>query len=724
LIKSGHPNLATLVDYDINDLLLIEGLTREEIEYISTFVKNVYEEIKNSIRIRIDIENPDQDLELLNSLKIHSQYRADLLGLQGEIKAKLNELDEFLSSTNDYRNFITFLLNKPNDARVNLSLKIISSRINSDEYSTLISKITIAKENQKKLQSVTPLDDFRVNAASYYSLIEKRTGRGSFDDSSYFDKTLAVKINNREFDESLLNVQLRKYQIFGIKFALSQERSIIGDEMGLGKTIQALGFLAQREKEGGKHFFVICPRAVLINWEREIISKSKLRSFRIHGSRQRESLNAWLENGGVAITTFDTIKNFSLDEISKKGVLLDSVVVDEAHHIKNKFAGRSKAVFSWIQESKNVLFLTGTVLENHTSEFISLASYLNSDYMGKLDNSSLFLGPSKFRAEVAPIYLRRNLQEVLGELPDLILNYQYCSFEGADLSLYKLYHAVRNLMGMRRAAFVKNEEESLPDKLVKLKELLLESLAQGRKVIVYSYFKDVLEEVSKLLPEKTLPVVTGNTSVSQRQGIIDKFTASQEPLILVGQITALGTGLNIQAASVVVLCEPQLKPSTEVQAIARAHRMGQVNKVLVYRLHIPTEIEPDYPLDDYLVKRLEYKTEIFNQYARRSELSEQSAVFADAKITLDDFFETYQPDGFDLGKYRDLNLYSILGLDVSATAKDIKKAYHKMVKLYHPDLNPSEGDDRIKLINLAYEILSQESQRKAYDNYFFSRSRV
>jgi SNF2 family DNA or RNA helicase len=87
----------------------------------------------------------------------------------------------------------------------------------------------------------------------------------------------------------------------------------------------------------------------------------------------------------------------------------------------------------------------------------------------------------------------------------------------------------------------------------------------------------------------------------------------------VGQIQAMGTGLNIQSASVVILCEPQIKPSLEVQAIARAHRMGQVNVVQVHRLLIPESI------DELMVNMLKRKQAEFDDYVKESELANSSS---------------------------------------------------------------------------------------------------
>jgi SNF2 family DNA or RNA helicase len=117
------------------------------------------------------------------------------------------------------------------------------------------------------------------------------------------------------------------------------------------------------------------------------------------------------------------------------------------------------------------------------------------------------------------------------------------------------------------------------------------------------------------LGERAIGPITGSVSSSQRQKLVDTLQESSVPLALVGQIQAAGTGLNIQSASVVILCEPQIKPSLEVQAIARAHRMGQVRKVQVHRLILPESV------DEEMLALLARKKTEFDDYARDSHLA-------------------------------------------------------------------------------------------------------
>ena len=93
---------------------------------------------------------------------------------------------------------------------------------------------------------------------------------------------------------------------------------------------------------------------------------------------------------------------------------------------------------------------------------------------------------------------------------------------------------------------------------------------------------------------------------------MDAFVQAEDGTVLICQVQAGGTGLNIQAASVVIFCEPQLKPSLENQAISRAYRMGQLNSVLVYRLLC------DNTVDERILELLREKQDVFDSFAEES----------------------------------------------------------------------------------------------------------
>jgi SNF2 family DNA or RNA helicase len=170
-------------------------------------------------------------------------------------------------------------------------------------------------------------------------------------------------------------------------------------------------------------------------------------------------------------------------------------------------------------------------------------------------------------------------------------------------------------MAMRRAAFAPGTIEDSA-KLQRLVEIAEEAIADGHKVVVFSFFRDVLGVVAATLGPKAVGPLTGSVPPSARQAMVDEFTARAQPAVLVSQIQAGGVGLNIQAASVVIIAEPQWTPASEEQAIARCHRMGQVRRVDVHRLLTEDSV------DQRMLEILRVKADEFNEYARRSDLKD------------------------------------------------------------------------------------------------------
>ena len=119
-----------------------------------------------------------------------------------------------------------------------------------------------------------------------------------------------------------------------------------------------------------------------------------------------------------------------------------------------------------------------------------------------------------------------------------------------------------------------------------------------------------------MLGEDCLGVIDGSVPSKERQAMIDQLGEAPAGSALVCQILAGGVGLNIQAASVVVFCEPQIKPSLETQAIARAYRMGQSQSVVVHRLLM------DDTVDERVMEILAQKTQLFDNFADESVIGE------------------------------------------------------------------------------------------------------
>jgi SNF2 family DNA or RNA helicase len=424
---------------------------------------------------------------------------------------------------------------------------------------------------------------------------------------------IAQRVHEHPLDLTLMRSSLRGYQAFGAKFALSQKKAILGDEMGLGKTVEALAAMCHLHMEDKKHFLVVCPASVVINWTHEIKHHSELRPYRLHGLDRRRNFQAWARLGGVAVTTYESLR--SLPE--PDGLNLAMLVADEAHYVKNPAAARTKAVRAWAARTGRVLFLTGTPMENKVEEFRTIVGHLRPDVAARIDAVDGLAGATRFRRAVASVYLRRNQSDVLEELPPRVEAEAWVEFGDADLAAYREAVATGNFMAMRRAAYAPGNAEGSA-KLRRLTEIVEEAASNGRKVVVFSFFRDVLTIVASALGDLAIGPLTGSVPPAQRQAMVDEFSARQGPAVLVSQIQAGGVGLNIQAASVVLLTEPQWKPTIEEQAIARCHRMGQVRTVNVHRLLAEDSV------DQRMLELLETKALLFDEYARRSEIKEIS----------------------------------------------------------------------------------------------------
>ncbi|WP_327004828.1 SNF2-related protein [Dactylosporangium sp. NBC_01737] len=456
--------------------------------------------------------------------------------------------------------------------------------------------------------------DFEQHSADYYGLLSQVVGLGGDVAASegYLPADIVNRVGAQQLDTSRLsdNLRLRGYQSFGARFALVQRRVVLGDEMGLGKTVQAIATIAHLSARGATHFLVVCPASVLINWGREIARHSTVPVITLHGNGRARAAARWRDLGGVGVVTFGSLGALKLPP--PRPALL---VVDEAHYVKNPDAKRSQAVNRIAAESDRVLFLTGTPMENRIDEFRALIEHLRPEVAADMGPEHAAISVEAFRRAAAPVYLRRNQPDVLTELPELEQVDEWEEFGAEDGRAYRAAVREGNFMAMRRAAFaVRRPHDSA--KLTRLLELSHEALAAKRKVVVFSYFRDVLAVVGAALGTDARGPITGSTPVAERQRIVDEFTAATKPAVLVCQIEAAGVGVNIQAASVVILCEPQVKPSIEAQAIARAHRMGQVRTVQVHRLLIADSV------DERMIEILGSKAQLFDAYVRHSTIAQ------------------------------------------------------------------------------------------------------
>lgn len=457
--------------------------------------------------------------------------------------------------------------------------------------------------------------DFFQNAASYYAMLEMILGdgiaKGGDSGIASLPEELLASIESYELDLSLLKANLRRYQMFGTKYILHQEKVLLGDEMGLGKTMQAIAAFCHLSGKGYKHFLVVCPLSVVVNWKREIESQSELSVIEVYGEDRAMEMTLWSSNGGVAITTYETLNKIPVPE----AVTIDMMVVDEAHYIKNPGAQRTKSVLAAVAKASRILFMSGTPLENRIEEMHFLIGCLQPEIAEQIKDMKQLADAERFREAIAPVYLRRVREDVLKELPELVEKEQWGLMNAEEINAYKKALLEGNFMKVRQVSW------QLPDtakstKAQRLMEICEDAREGGRKLIIFSFFKDVLVKVSTMLGEYCVGVIDGSVSATDRQRMIDGLKTAKNGSALVCQIQAGGVGLNIQAASVVVFCEPQIKPSLETQAVARAYRMGQSQPVMVHRLLMENSV------DERIMEILHKKSELFEHFADESVIGE------------------------------------------------------------------------------------------------------
>ena len=455
--------------------------------------------------------------------------------------------------------------------------------------------------------------DFQKDPIKYINTIEQIVpGLLGNDDSVYgLPEDLAREVQDECFFPDGLLCSLRRYQEWGVKYILHQGRVLLGDEMGLGKTIQAIAAMVSLRNTGATHFVVLCPASVIINWCREIGKFSKLRAIKVHGSSRLSALDEWIRMGGVAVTTYETTAYFKLPDDFKFSML----VVDEAHYIKNPDANRSINTRAICAHAQRLLFMTGTALENNVDEMVNLIDILRPDIAKQISRMKMLSSAPQFREKVATVYYRRKREDVLTELPELLENEEWCQLCAEEEQAYEEAVLSRNYNAARRVSWnVSDLKNSC--KANRMLEIIEEAKSEDRKIIVFSFYLDTIKKISDLLGEQCMEPINGSISPSKRQEIIDKFDKAPAGQVLAAQIIAGGTGLNIQSASVVILCEPQLKPSIENQAISRAYRMGQARNVIVYRLLC------DNTIDEKITDLLSEKQAVFDAFADKSVAAE------------------------------------------------------------------------------------------------------
>ena len=609
-LEANHiTTMYDLLKYNHRQLEALNGIGDETADKLMLALHRSTAAIKNQIHYRIDLEHlTDRDKEILQEIYFYLHTKENYAKLNVIYQETERGIQEAYDNSGLIQNFFGWIFSSRKKKQKFLTAVEDVKYFNQSSYAETIMQFYDNCTALKNVDFETILQDYKENAIQYYTVIEKFADIEIKDDvDEDIDVSLLKQIQATPLFLESFHTELRHYQEFGMKYILHQKRVLLGDEMGLGKTIQAIAAMNHLHHKGHRYFLVICPAGLLLNWKREIEKLTNMQAYMLHGSGFSD-YEIWKSDGGIAIINYEGLDKIIFD----KDFPLDMVVVDEAHFVKNKEAQRTRNTVRMIEQAEYALYMTGTAIENNVDEMCYLLECLNPSIAIEVKDMKYLAKADLFRKKIAPVYLRRKRTDVLMELPELTIHDEWCMMNEEEIVSYRKAVESGNFMAMRRVSW-----DSLNStKAERMVELCLQALSEGRKVVIFSYFLETLSFVTDLLLGKSLPIISGKLSLEKRQEILKQF---DEPVarVLPMQIHAGGIGLNIQTAEIVILCEPQLKPSDEMQAISRVYRMGQINHVFVYRLLSANTI------DEALVKRLHEKQNIFNQFADESEISDQ-----------------------------------------------------------------------------------------------------
>nr|WP_245687222.1 DEAD/DEAH box helicase [Peterkaempfera griseoplana] len=613
LERAGLTTVAHVLDATEYTLRQIPGVGRTTATQSLAAARQIADAARETVAVRLDVNRQQDPATTALVVALHRLVTAgpDAVRARTTAERLQNELAGLLAAARPARGRLHLLLSRQHRReQARQAVQELGTQLadaDADALPLLFSQACVDLL-RPPVSGIEAWVDFELRPAEYYTLLSDLTGPSPDQAGAegFLPTDLAEKVRTQRLEHTHLRVSLRGYQAFGARFALAQRRVILGDEMGLGKTVQAIAALAHLKADGHTHFLVVCPASVLINWLRETEARSTLQAYRLHGPDRGLAREEWLRHGDIAVTTYDTLPTLDIPPDTPIGML----IADEAHYVKNPQTRRAQALATWTRRAERVLLLTGTPMENRVEEFRNLVAQVQPDLAAEVRRSLAVAGPHAFRKAVAPAYLRRNQEDVLTELPDLVRVDDWEEFSPADLTAYRTAVAAGNFMAMRRAAYADPAHSA---KLQRLREVVREAADNGLKVVVFSYFRDVLATVHAALATSAPGPITGDLPAAARQRLVDDFTAAPGHAVLLSQIQAGGVGLNLQAASVVILCEPQVKPTLEDQAVARAHRMGQIRRVQVHRLLATDSV------DQRMLDILAAKARAFDDYARHSD---------------------------------------------------------------------------------------------------------
>ena len=435
---------------------------------------------------------------------------------------------------------------------------------------------------------------------------------------------------------------------------------IVADEMGLGKTIMMIGLILANFQ---KRTLIVLPVALLKQWEQQILKNTGHKALVFYGAEKKTITQQMLESAPVVITTYGHMVRRSFAAITHKdvsksthalsgtharenrlyGVKWSRVIFDEAHHLKGRNTQIFKSVSSLNAEIR--WFVTGTPIQNSIHDLYSLCALLGipAAYYANKDNIrtivktfvlkrtkqsvGLSLPPLTTKnivvhwSNAAEMILARNLHSGIGclnipggvggdpALPDADAQDMSWFPEPSPVKIGRMIQAKQSCIYPRLACrksvpqMPPCEDENYSSKISKVVRTVLSRKDNGKRKIVFCHFRGEIDYIQSRLttafPSLVVRYLDGRTKESERRQILAPDAAID---VLILQIQTCCEGLNLQQFSEVYFVSPDWNPSVEDQAIARCHRFGQTEPVVVFRFimapfKIPATPETQHLLD-------------------------------------------------------------------------------------------------------------------------------
>ncbi|HQG56623.1 MAG TPA: DEAD/DEAH box helicase [Bacteroidales bacterium] len=463
-----------------------------------------------------------------------------------------------------------------------------------------------------------------------------------------------------------MKTELRKYQLEGLNWLVWLQSAKLGgclaDDMGLGKTVQTLALILfnKENKVDGREMhqrsqltlfdteqkgwtsLIVVPASLIYNWENEIRKFTPtLKYFTYKGNQRRKNVS-YFGDYDIILTSYHIVRQ-DIEVFSQ--FHFHYVVLDESQVIKNPSSMVFRAVS--MLKSDYRLVLTGTPIENSLSDLWTQLNFVNPGLLGTLaffkreyarpvEKMRDRKKEDQLRKIIKPFILRRTKEMVAPELPPLTEQTVFCDMTEEQAEIYeKEKSAVRNsiLKSMEVPGHEQNAIQVLQG-LIRLRQLsnhpamvideysggsgkfetvirdIENILAEKHKILIFSSFVKHLMLYADYFDSQKLKYSVLTGSSTDRGSIIEKFQIDPDNRIFLISLKAGGVGLNLTSADYVFLLDPWWNPAAEIQALSRAHRIGQDKSVFVYRYISSSSIE------EKIIRLQEKKSKLAETFVR------------------------------------------------------------------------------------------------------------